>query len=142
MSEEVGRSIMVMIAIAVAATLGFFIYSLVLNLTGRPVLVQVGDGIISGTTAIVYLQNSGTAPADLTGATLRIPLSQYGLNDATSTSLSCQVGGNSTCRVGPGQTIKLTFTFAPNSLPPGVNTFTGYIETTGYGAYKVTLIRA
>lgn len=132
MSEEVGRSIMVIITLAVVSLIGFFIYQVASTTTSRPVLVQAGDAILTSTgssyTVTLWLQNAGSSSADLTTASLYI--SNYGVN----VTLTC-----SPAVISSGSTATCKSTFA--SQTPITTAATGYIVTK-YGVYKVTLVRS
>ncbi|QOJ79679.1 hypothetical protein IG193_04290 [Infirmifilum lucidum] len=130
-SEEVGRSIMVIITLAVVSVIGYFIYTVASATTSRPVIVQAGDAILTpaagGYTVTVWLQNIGTSSADLLNANLTI--TNYGI----TTRLLCNPstlssGATSTCTATLPSTLQIT------------SAVTGYIVTK-YGIYKVSIIR-
>ncbi|AKG38938.1 hypothetical protein MA03_06315 [Infirmifilum uzonense] len=132
MSEEVGRSIMLIITLAVVSLIGFFIYQVASTTTSRPVLVQAGDAVLTslGNTysVILWLQNAGSSSADLTSATLVIN------NYNVSAPLTCSPaiipsGATATCRASFASTSAIT------------TAATGYIVTR-YGVYKVVMVRS
>ncbi len=131
MSEEVGRSIMIIIAIAVVAILGFFVYSLVSGATSRPVLTPAGDGYVFSDNSIrFWVRNIGRATADLSGATVTFPA--FGV----TVSVTC-----TPTLLNPEVTAECTGTVA--NPPPGWagnNTFSG-ILVTKYGSYNIVLRR-
>jgi len=130
LSEEVGRSIMVIITLAVVSLIGYFIYSVASAITSRPVLVQAGDAVLTSTgnssTVTLWLQNVGTSTADLSNATLT--LTTYNLR----APLICNPR-----TVAAGITSTCTATFPGISITSAV---TGYIVT-NYGVYKVSIVR-
>ncbi|MCC6003993.1 MAG: hypothetical protein LM590_06595 [Thermofilum sp.] len=132
MSEEVGRSLMLIITLSVVALIGFFMYSVASSATNRPILVQAGDALITGSqppyTLIIYLQNIGTSTIDLAGAMINIP------DLGVSSALSCDPQ-----TLKQGDITKCTVQI--NVQTPITSAKTAVIETR-YGAVKITLLRA
>ncbi len=131
MSEEVGRSIMVIITLAVVSVVGYFIYTVASATTSRPVLVQAGDAILTqsggGYTLTVWLQNIGTSSADLSDATLKIT------NYNVVAKLECN----------PSTLPSGTIASCTATLPLNVTITSAAIGhvVTKYGIYKVSIIR-
>jgi len=130
-SEEVGRSIMVIITLAVVSLIGYFIYSVASATTSRPVLVQAGDAVLTSTgnsyTVTLWLQNVGTSTADLSNANLTI--TTYNLRaPLTCNPRTVAAGTTSTCTATFSTTVQIT------------SAVTGYIVT-NYGVYKVSIVR-
>ncbi|ABL78072.1 hypothetical protein [Thermofilum pendens] len=124
---------MLIVTLSVVALIGYFLYSVASGATNRPVLVQAGDALLTGSgtsyQVIVYLQNIGSTPADLTGANITIPDLNAGPAQLTCTPALLRNGDVAKC------TSALTLTSAPTSAK------TAIIETK-YGAIKVTLLRS